>query len=270
MADGDKVFTGSIPKVYDTHLVPLIFEPYAQDLAKRLATRKFARLLEIAAGTGVATRALASALPSHVSIVATDLNQAMIDEAAAVGTSRQVEWKQADAMQLPFDDESFDAAVCQFGAMFFPDRGKAFAEVRRVLRPGGVFVFSAWDRIEENDFIFVVESELAEIFPHNPPRFMSRTPHGYHDKAQIARDLAAGGFTKPALIETVPARSRAGSPQSAVTGYCKGSPLRAEIETRGPPGLEGAIERSVQALANRFGDGPIEGKIQAIVVTVEK
>lgn len=134
--NGDKLFSGSIPKLYETYLVPLIFEPYAADLANRLAARPMTRLLEIAAGTGVVTRALTSVLPENVSIVATDLNQSMLDQAAAVGTRRPVEWQQADAMQLPFPDSSFDAVVCQFGAMFFPEKSKAFAEARRVLRPG--------------------------------------------------------------------------------------------------------------------------------------
>ena len=104
MADTDKVFSGSIPRLYDTYLVPLIFESYAADLARRLALRSLSRVLEIAAGTGVVTRALASALPENVSVVATDLNQAMLDHASAVGTKRAVEWRQADAMQLPFRD----------------------------------------------------------------------------------------------------------------------------------------------------------------------
>src|SRR3954453_16348217 len=128
MANIDKIFAGSIPKLYDTHMVPLIFEPYAADLARRLGSRPLSRVLEIAAGTGVATRALASALDESVAIVATDLNQAMLDHASAVGTKRAVEWRQADAMKLPFADGTFDAVVCQFGAMFFPDRAKAFSE----------------------------------------------------------------------------------------------------------------------------------------------
>src|SRR5262245_24718298 len=126
--DTDKVFAGSIPKLYDMYLVPLIFEPYAVDLVKRLSSRSLSRVLEIAAGTGVVTRALASALPESVSIVATDLNQAMLDQASVVGTKRTVEWRQADAMQLPFRDETFDAVVCQFGVMFFPKKSKAFLE----------------------------------------------------------------------------------------------------------------------------------------------
>jgi ubiquinone/menaquinone biosynthesis C-methylase UbiE len=140
----DKVFTGSISKLYDTYLVPLIFEPYAADLVNRLTSRSLSRVLEIAAGTGVATRALASALPDSVSIVATDLNQAMLDQASVVGTKRPVDWRQADALQLPFQDGTFDAVVCQFGVMFFPEKSKAFSQARRVLRPGGVFIFSVW------------------------------------------------------------------------------------------------------------------------------
>src|SRR5882672_9215450 len=206
MPDTDKVFTGSIPKLYDTYLVPLIFEPYAEDLVNRLRSKSLSRVLEIAAGTGVVTRALASALPESISIVATDLNQAMLDQASAVGTKRAVEWRQADAMQLPFEDATFDAVVCQFGVMFFPEKSKAFSEARRVLKPGGVFLFNVWDRIEENEFADTVTSALQTLFPQDPPRFMVRTPHGYHDHAVIRRDLAGGGFKAQARIETLAAR----------------------------------------------------------------
>jgi ubiquinone/menaquinone biosynthesis C-methylase UbiE len=161
MAATDALFAGSIPELYDNLLVPLIFEPYAQDLARRVAALQPARVLETAAGTGVVTRALAQALPGSCEIVATDLNSPMLDRAAAVGTARPVQWRQADAMQLPFDDASFDVVVCQFGVMFFPDRASAYAQARRVLRLGGVFVFNAWDRIEENEFADVVTRSLA-------------------------------------------------------------------------------------------------------------
>ncbi|MEO7728890.1 MAG: class I SAM-dependent methyltransferase, partial [Burkholderiales bacterium] len=193
--DTDKVFGGSIPKLYETYLVPLIFEPYAADLAERLMTKTVSRVLEIAAGTGVVTRALASALPESVSIVATDLNQAMLDQACATGTQRAVEWRQADAMQLPFPDGSFDAVVCQFGVMFLPDKAKAFAEARRVLRARGVFIFNVWDRIVENEFADTVTTALESVFPEDPPRFMARTPHGYFDLRIIGQDLANGGFS---------------------------------------------------------------------------
>lgn len=267
--DTDKVFAGSIPKLYDTYLVPLIFEPYAADLATRLGSRPLSRVLEIAAGTGVVTRALASALPESASIVATDLNQAMLDQACAVGTKRPVEWRQADAMQLPFPDGTFDAVVCQFGVMFFPEKAKAFAEARRMLRPGGVFIFNAWDRIEENEFADTVTTALASVFPKDPPRFMARTPHGYHDRSHIARDLANGGFTTSPRIDTVAARSRAKSPREPAIAYCQGTPLRNEIETRDAARLGEATDVAAEAIAKRFGRGAVDGKIQAHIVTVE-
>ena len=170
--DSDITFAGSIPKVYESYLVPLIFAPFAGDMAARLAQHSVSSVLEIAAGTGVVTRALASALPENVSIVATDLNEAMLEHAQSVGTSRPVEWRQADAAALPFPDETFDAVICQFGVMFFPDKAKAFAEAHRVLRPGGVFLFDVWDRIEENQFVNTVTTALEPIFPRSRRVFM--------------------------------------------------------------------------------------------------
>ena len=268
--DTDKVFTGSIPKLYETYLVPLIFEPYAADLVKRLASRSITRVLEIAAGTGVVTRKLASVLPESVSIVATDLNQSMLDMAFAVGTQRPVEWRQADAMQLPFGDGTFDAVVCQFGVMFFPDKAKAFSEARRVLRPGGVFIFNVWDRIEENEFADTVTTALASLFPKDPPRFMARTPHGYHDGPAIERDLANGGFAASPKISMVAARSRATSPRVPAIAYCQGTPLRNEIEARDASRLDEATDIAAKAIARRFGPGTVDGKIQAHIVAIER
>jgi len=265
----DKVFAGSIPKLYETYLVPLIFEPYAVDLVGRLRTRPLSHVLEIAAGTGVVTRALASKLPESADIIATDLNQAMLDQASAVGTKRKIEWRQADAMQLPFQDASFDAVACQFGAMFFPEKSKAFAEARRVLRPGGVFIFNVWDRIEENEFADTVTIALQSVFPQDPPRFLARTPHGYHDRSQIARDLANGGFTGSPRIDTVAKRSRAKSPREPAIAYCQGTPLRNEIEARDAARLGEATDVAAEAIAKRFGRGAVDGKIQAHVVTIE-
>lgn len=270
----DKVFAGSIPKLYNDYLVPLIFEDYAADLVSRLTSRHLwhplTRVLEIAAGTGVVTRTLAARLPENVSITATDLNQAMLDLASGVGTARPVEWRQADAMQLPFDDATFDAVVCQFGVMFFPDKAKAFSEARRVLKPGGVFVFNAWDRIEENEFTEAVSVALASLFPADPPRFLARTPHGYHHRAAINRDLRSGGFAKPAQIDTVTARSRAASARIPAIAFCQGTPLRSEIESRDKSSLAEATDAAEEAVAQRFGRGAVDGKIQAHVVMVER
>jgi len=270
MPDVDKAFTGSIPKLYETHLVPLIFAPYAEDLKKRVRAMNPSRILEVAAGTGVVTRALATVANAGTSIVATDLNQAMLDEAAAMGTDRPVVWQQADAMALPFPDDAFDAVVCQFGAMFFPDKSKAFSEARRVLKPGGSFIFNVWDRISENEFADTITTALEAVFPDAPPRFLARTPHGYHDRSAIERDLAAGGFTKPPRMETVAARSRAESAHMPAFAYCQGTPLRNEIETRDASRLAEATDAAEVAIAQRFGTHGVDGKIQACVVTVEK
>ena len=178
MPKADTVFSGSIPALYDKYLGPLIFEPYAEDLAQRLSALDAARVLEAAAGTGIVTRALLRALPGSVAIVATDLNQPMVDHAAAQVSSSRVTWQQADAQSLPFPDGAFDAVVCQFGVMFFPDKRQAYREARRVLKPGGRFIFNVWDKLECNEFAALVVAAAIDVFPNDPPLFLARTPHG--------------------------------------------------------------------------------------------
>ena len=269
----DTLFAGSIPLLYDSHVVPLFFEPYAGDLAQRVAARAPARVLETAAGTGVVTRALARTLDASAAIVATDLNPPMLERAAAVGTARPVQWQPADATRLPFDDASFDVVVCQFGVMFFPDKARAFAEARRVLRRGGTLLFNVWDRIDDNEFTNIATITLAGLFPSDPPRFMARTPHGYFDRGLIARDLANGGFSTAPQIETLAARSRAPSADAAAVAICQGTPLRNEIEARcgaSSAGLAEATSACAAAIGARFGSGPVDGKIQAHVVSVQR
>lgn len=263
-------FGGLIPQMYQKHMVPLFFEPYATDMASRLAARPATRVLEVAAGTGVLTRALASTLAEQVTITATDLDQSMLDHAASLGTQRSVEWRQANALELPFPDASFDAVVCQFGVMFFPDRPKAFSEARRVLAPGGVLLFNVWDRLEENEFADTVNVTLTSMFPDNPPRLLTRGPHGYYDCQAIAHDLAQAGFDKTPRFETVTARSH--SPNSQIPAYalCQGSPVRHEIEQRDPTRLQEATDAVAKALAERFGATNLSGKTQAHVVTIER
>jgi SAM-dependent methyltransferase len=264
----DTAFHGSVPQLYEQYMVPLIFQPYAEDIARRASSRSPGRVLEIAAGTGVVTRQLAMALPAATTIVATDLNPAMLEQAQTTGTARPVEWQQADAMQLPFADDSFDLVVCQFGAMFFPDKGHAFGEARRVLRPGGTFLFNVWDRIEDNEFADVITTAVGTMFPDDPPRFLARTPHGYYDASVIAADLARGGFTSAPTFTTLAARSPAESPRIPAVAYCHGTPLRGEIEAREPSGLAAATDLAEAAMAEQFGSGAVDGKIQAIVVEV--
>ena len=267
MVATDKLFAGSIPEIYDRLLVPLIFKSYARDLAERLAKVKPQHVLETAAGTGVLTRAIASSLPAHARIVATDLNQPMIDRAAAgQAHDGRIVWRQADALALPFEDQTFDVVACQFGVMFFPDKIRGYREARRVLTPGGHFFFNVWDRISENEFAHVVTEALAALFPKDPPRFLARTPHGYHDGERIREELTAAGFTSIS-VETLDGTSRASSPRDSAIAYCQGTPLRNEIEARDASRLEDATQAAAGALARRFGTGPIEGRMRAHVIT---
>jgi SAM-dependent methyltransferase len=262
-----ETFAGSIPELYDRLLVPLIFESYARDLARRVANSHPKHVLETAAGTGVLTRAIASALPADASLTVTDFSEPMLDRARArQGEDSRIRWQQADATALPFADASFDALACQFGVMFFPDRIKGFKEARRVLKVGRTFFFNVWDKISENEFGDSITQALAALFPSDPPEFFIRTPHGYHDQNQIRADLTAASFNAIS-IDAVEAKSRAHSPLEAAIAYCQGTPLRNEIESRNAAGLEEATKCAAAALAQRFGEGAIEGRIRAYIVT---
>jgi ubiquinone/menaquinone biosynthesis C-methylase UbiE len=266
MSESDKVFAGSIPENYDRHMVPLIFEPFAADIAQRAAALSPSAVLETAAGSGVVTRALAPRLPVGASYIVTDLNQPMLDYAASrQGPDSRIKWRQADALALPFEDATFDLMCCQFGAMFFPDRISGYREAKRVLKPGGHFLFNVWDRIEENVFADDVTNALAKIFPNDPPRFLARTPHGYHDTALIRSELEDAGFSR-VLIETRAEQSRASSARQAAIAYCQGTPLRNEIEARDAGKLEAATDYAASVIAGRHGRGEVAAKIQAHVI----
>jgi len=267
MTATDKVFAGSVPEIYDRLLVPLIFEPYATDLAGRIAAGKPHDVLETAAGTGVLTRALAARLSPDVRITATDLNQPMLDKATARQSDpRRVTWRQADALALPFPDRSFDVVACQFGVMFFPDKVQGYRESRRVLRPDGTFWFAVWDEIATSEFADVVTETLAAMFPQDPPRFMARTPHGYCDTDLIRKQLNEAGFSNVS-IEAIDHRSKAPSPREPAVAYCQGTPLRNEIEARDKSRLEEATKKCAEAIDRRFGSGAVDGRIRAFIIS---
>lgn len=268
MSSTDTRFVGSIPAIYDAILGPLLFEPYAEDLATRVrGLGSVARLLETAAGTGVVTRALSRALPA-TAIVATDLNDAMLKVASAKLPEGSVTWKQADAQALPFGDGEFDAVVCQFGLMFFPDKPAGLRQARRVLRPTGHLLFNVWDRLDRNPVSDALADSVAAQFPGDPPRFLSRGPFGWNDAEEIRQVVLAAGF-RDVAIETVEKVTTVTSAASVAEGLCKGSPLRNEIEARAAERLDAITSAVAGALTARFGAAPFENRMSALVVVAK-
>lgn len=266
MSTSDVVFAGPVPALYERLLVPILFAPYAADLAERAARLAPRRILETAAGTGAVTRLLAATLPSQVRILATDLNPAMLEAAKATIDDPRIDWRVADALSLPLEAGSVDLVLCQFGVMFFPDRRQGLREAHRVLAPGGRLLLNSWGRLEDNDFAAAVHEALAECFPRDPPLFLARTPHGYASFEQMRADVEAAGFVD--VTATLVRRTGvAGSPAELARAFCQGTPLRGEIEARAPEGLEEVTKDVERALARRFGEGRQQGALAAIVAS---
>ena len=266
MSSTDTAFAGSIPGLYDRHLGPFLFEPYADEVARRASALKPAWILETAAGTGIVTAALAQAVPS-AHIVATDLNAAMLDVARARITSENVRFETADAQDLPFEDGSFDLVVCQFGVMFYPDKVRGNAEARRVLRQGGRYIALIWDRLDNNPGARIVHDTVTALYADDPPGFLARTPYGYCDPAAIEHDLLEAGFTD-IQFETLKLHSMPRTTaRDAASGFVLGSPLRAEIEQRGASGLQRTVDAAEQALSQLNGPDGFESALSAHIVT---
>jgi SAM-dependent methyltransferase len=261
-------FTGAVPSSYDQLMVPLVFQPYAQELARRALRLQPARILETAAGTGVVTRALHETLPD-ADIIATDLNQAMLDVAEQQIRSEKVRFRQADAQELPFDDEGFDLVVCQFGAMFFPDKVRGHAEARRVLSAGGHYLLAIWDGIERNPLTDVTQQVLIDAFPDDPPLFMREGPFGYADASLIDADLRDAGFSR-VEIDTVELKSRSSSAREAAEALCYGTPMGIELEEREAGSLERILEKVEHALRLFEQPGGIDQPMSAHIVTATK
>ncbi len=268
MASTDTAFAGSIPGLYDRHLGPLLFAPYAEELAERVRAFMAGHVLETAAGTGIVSEALHHALPD-AQIVATDLNPAMLDVAAQRVRSDKVIFESADAQELRFADGTFDLVVCQFGVMFYPDKVRGNAEARRVLRDGGRYLLVIWDSIDRNPASQAIGQAVGALFPDDPPLFVERTPFGYSDVALIEHDLLAAGFTDIEL-ETVEQRSRGGSGRDFAQGMCLGSPLRSEIEERDPAMLDRAVDAAAAALAPWEGADGFDAPMSAHIVVATK
>ncbi|MEV6552705.1 class I SAM-dependent methyltransferase [Streptomyces sp. NPDC051597] len=248
-----------MPAAYEQYLVPVVFRPFAEDLAARAAALRPRRILELASGTGALTSVLIAEAPA-AEVTATDLNEAMV----AYGSARVPDamWRQADAQRLPFPDGSFDLVVCQFGVMFFPDRIAAFREVRRVLAPGGRFLFNTWGPLGTHAYGAALQAGLEHAFPDDPPHFLPTVPHGYADPAVAASDLAAAGFAVEEEQELT-LQGRAASVADVATGFLAGTPVRAGVEERGD---EQAVRDTVIAeMTARLGSGPVNAPMTAYV-----
>jgi ubiquinone/menaquinone biosynthesis C-methylase UbiE len=261
--DRNVVFAGTIPKNYDRYLGPVLFEPFARDIARRLTNRKIGSLLEIACGTGIVTRHLRNTLPLSIEIVATDLNPDMFEFAKPrFRDGENIRWQQADACALPFPANSFDAVVCQFGLMFVPDKSAAAREAFCVLRRGGVFLFNVWDSFAANAFAEIAHTTIASFFDRDPPKFY-QIPFSLYDKELVGSFLRDAGFAEiESFAETNPCR--ANSARDFATGLIHGNPVGAEAKERGvdPDKLIEAIRKRI---ADRFGAEPVESAMRAIV-----
>ena len=258
-------FAGSIPAAYDRYLGPVLFQPYAEDLAARLNVGANGSVLELACGTGILTRVLRDRLPATTRLVATDLNEPMFRNAAQkFQHDEAVEWKQADASSLPFDDESFDAVVCQFGIMFVPDKALSAREARRVLKRGGVFLFNVWDSMEHNDLGRIAHETISSFFEKDPPAFY-QVPFGYHDQGEIKRVIEAAGFSN-VDVDVVSKTSVATRVEDAAIGLVDGNPVSVAIAERNAALLPVITAAVAGALRKHFGAPIFRAPMRAIVV----
>jgi len=266
MSDQHTAFIGSIPENYDRYLGPALFEPFACDMVERLNVPESASVLELACGTGIVTRRLRDRLPPGVRLMATDLNEAMIDYAARKFRPEEaVEWKQADATNLPFADKSFDALVCQFGLMFVPNKELALREAYRVLKPGSTFLFSVWDTIEQNDFAYIAHTTISSFFDRDPPTFYE-VPFCLHDPETISSLLTVAGFREIKLsLLTLPSVSP--SSLEAAKGLVEGNPVIIALNERNPSDVPKIVAAIARGVAARCGDKPVRGRMQAFVCT---
>ena len=271
MASTHASFTGSIPEIYDAHLGPMLFEFPAKDLANRVKDKISAesKVLEVACGTGISTHYLREALPQNVHITATDLNPAMLDFAKNKHANLSgVTFEIADALSLPFDDQVFDAVICQFGIMFFPDKSKGLSEMARALKPGGILAFNVWDSMEQNRSVALAHETITSFFEIDPPQFLT-TPFGFYDIDHIKSLITQTGFTN--IESHIVSETVEGLDATHIAkGFVEGNPGVIEINERATVEVSLVTKATADALEKAYGSSPLEVKFQEIVFTAIK
>lgn len=260
-------FTGSIPEKYDACLGPLLFEPYAILMRDRINQLPGNHILEIACGTGRVTRHLATLRPD-IKMIATDLNAEMIKVAQKKVPEKNVEWQVVNAQELPFADESFDIVVCQFGYMFVPDKALAYKEAFRVLKKGGHFICSTWDKVENNDPARIAIDVINNFFKGNAPTFL-QVPYSMYNPDEINDLLKEVGFTNIS-VETVKKEGLSESAKLAATGFIEGNPILVEINNINPDSVAMIEATLTNQLALQLGDEPLRCQLSAIVASGSK
>lgn len=263
------VFAGSIPTNYERYLGPMLFEPFALDLAKRLKEEQLKTVLELACGTGRVTKHLIPLLNENGKLFATDLNPDMIEVARTkVGDSRIV-WQVVDAQELPYQDEQFDHVICQFGVMFLPDKLKALKEACRVLQNGGRLLFNTWDDLAHNEHSFLIQRVLCDIMKENAPDFLEKGPFSMYDQKATHDLVKAAGFEK-IHIETVSKTATFESIDNIVKGYLEGSPLAAFINKLDEQLQTTIKQRVTEEVINTYGKDNHHFPMQAILCSAYK
>jgi ubiquinone/menaquinone biosynthesis C-methylase UbiE len=263
----DAAYIGTIPEQYHRGIGPVLFEPYARHTAERVKARGPDRLLETACGTGIVTRRLHEVLPEGARLVASDLNEPMLNVARkTVGRAPRVEWVRADMCKLHFADNEFDVVVCHFGLMFVPDKLAAVREARRVLKRGGSLLLTTWAPLERNPVVKVAHHAIASVFPEDPPQYLARAPFGYGDPDILTELLIAGGF-RDVVVDVVEKATAAPSAYELAVGLIEGYPLVDEIRLRDEARLPAVLGAVTNAIARRFGAGPVNSRIAALVAS---
>ena len=268
MTISHSAFVGEIPFYYDKYLGPMIFNQYARDLSARVKVPETGVILETAAGTGIATRELRDIVAAGVHIVATDLNPDMLDLARGKFSDQQnIEFQTGDAQQLPFDDDCFDAVVCQFSMMFFADKLRAMQEAARVLKPGGALLFNVWDSLQHNYLVQTANRCIVHCLSDNPPSFFA-TPFGYHNIDNIKELLFEAGFAD-IEISVLPRTSLAADARSVALGFVLGTPVRVQIAADHQVPLSDIVAAVEKDIGEEFGFKNIREKMQAIVFVAQ-